>query len=61
MIVINTASWAWPQVFMVFIMVFNLVATSMKHGQPRSDYNVGWSVIDFVVFGTVLSFGGFFG
>jgi len=51
----------WPQITIIVSLALNFGIALAKHGQPRSPFNVGFTLLNIVISVTVLYFGGFFG
>ena len=58
--IISTMAWSWPQWAAVAMMAFTFISHAFFHGTARSDYNVGWTVLDMALWTLVLIAGGFF-
>lgn len=55
-------NWNWPQWFMIGVLAFNLLATSILQGKPRTGtYDTGTAIIGAGLQVFVLYCGGFFG
>lgn len=60
MLVINFASWDWPQWLLLSLYATSLAFTAILHGKGRPDYNIGFTVVDIAICLGLLAAGGFF-
>lgn len=49
-----------PQIIYIVLVAISWTVHSMKHGQPRDGYNVGWATVNTAVAVGLLYWGGFF-
>lgn len=50
----------WPQITLIVLMAMTVTAHAIKHGQPRSDFDVLIKLIDVSIISSLLYAGGFF-
>jgi len=56
-----TLTIGWPQAIMLFLIAADIILFAIKHGKPRSNYDVGAAFFNAVLIIWLLYWGGFFG
>ncbi len=51
----------WPQVTWIVLATFGVAVSSVKHGQPKGNWNFWDSIISAGLYSGLLYAGGFFG
>lgn len=50
-----------PQVIFLILATMDITMDACWHGQPKQGtYSVGWTLFQYIVFGAILYWGGFF-
>ncbi len=57
---ISIDSFGWPQWVLICLIVLEMLIYTVRHGQPRSEFNAVSRFIDSVFLLVLLAFGGFF-